>query len=595
LFDLPTLIRLPLQFLLWAWVILLPGLFAALWIVRRREASSALVAALSLGFGLVVVPVLAHALLYVFDLPLSILALVVPATVVNGLGAAWWWRRERPLAVISDGPWLWLGLAGLAVAYFVTADGKYPVVSVDHWKAVGTVNCFMEALCKYVGIHSHPHLEQWAGVPPWQHIDEKLTMANLLPTGAHAVLFGAPGFRVLRAVLAVLLGALGWVVWSHLGGPRRGALVGLVFFGANPLVWEILNVDRNVLALAFAALLYVLADKVRAGPIVLGLTAGLTGGFGIRLLPVVYLLPLGLHLWSRHGRRLRDLAVFAAASVSTLSISAVVFLRSALRDYSDLAPLLSAGVERRLAGFRSVGSFSYELFGASFESHYALAFPFGATWVRGPYDPLPVFLFWPAHVYQALGALVLALALVGAWATWCESRARALTMVAWGVPAYLGLSLLAFLIDPIQERLILVALLPVLVFTLKGLLHVVAARRTLAAVGVVGLALVGVGVGASFVDVPLDVRLDDANFQEYWFGDEGLVGADPALVIRKRLRYRDPQVLPNYSAWAAPDDEQLASSSPAYLAHAAAFDAWTDFREPDLKGRCFFCDTGALP
>lgn len=594
MFDLPVLIRFPLQFLLWGWVILLPGLFLALWVLRGRPATSALVAALALGFGLLAMPLVAHLAMYVADQRLSLAALVVPATVANGVGFAWW-RRRRPFGVSPEGPLLWLGVALLAFVYFVTSDGKYPVVSVDHWKAVGTVNCFMEAFSKYVGIHSHPHQATPMGLPSWQSIDEKLTMANLLPTGAHAVLFGAPGFRVLRSVLAVMLGLLGWIVWGHVGGSRRGAIVGLLLFGANPMVFEVLNLDRNVLALAFAALLYVLADKVRAAPVVLGLLAGLTAGLGIRMLPIVYVVPLALHLWFRREHRGRDVSVFLAAFVVTLSLSLVVFLRAALHDYSDLAPLLAEGAERRLGGFRSVGSFSYELFGWSFQSHYALGFPFGDAWVRGPEDPFPIFLFWPLHVYRALGALVVALALLGAWCAWRESRARALTLLAWGLPATLVLSVLAVFTDQVQQRLILVGLLPVLVFALRGIVRVLEAKRALLPVAVACLAVVGGGWGASFVDVPVDPRVHSKDFIEYWQGEAGWIAPDPGIGVQKRGLYRKPQLLPSYSGWAVPEEEELASASAAYVKHAASFDAWQDFRAPDLKGRCFFCETGSLP
>lgn len=585
-----SLFAMPGHALLWAWIVLLPGFFVTRWIIGGREATSAFVAAASLGFGLVTVPLVAHLILYVTGSWLHLAPLIVPATLINGAGVALWRRTPAPV-LRPDGPLLWIGLVFLAVTYFMMTDGAFPVVSVDRWKVIGTTNCIMEALCKYLGIHSH--YPSWAGGGDgvfWQDIDEAMTMANLLPSGTHTLLFGAPGLRILRAVLGVLLGLLGWIVWERVGGPRRFAIAGLLLVGANPLVTEIANFDRSVLALAYALLLYVFATgPLRVSPIVLGALAGLTAGMGVRMLPIVYLLPLGLHLCFQKGSRLRDVFFFLGAALPTLAISLYNSLLASWRDYSPLAEGMAQGVPRWRGGFRSVEGFRYELLGWSFESHYALWFPFGDAWSRGPDLPFPMPLFWPMHLYRVLGGPILALALWGFWRFWRESKVSALVLLMWGLPVYVVLSGMAFFEEMAQERLILVGLLPLLVFALKGLASLFVRPRDIVAAGVLSVLLMAGAWGIAQLDAPVDERYYAPEYYLYHGDGE----TDPRDVTgdigaRKRVVYGSPRLVPDYGQWATPEWEDAVTVPAAQARPPGWHDDWLDYREPDLWSRCYF-------
>jgi hypothetical protein len=581
---------LALQVLLWAWIVLLPGLFLARFVLRDRRPSAVLLAALALGFGFMAAPVLAHAYLWWAGERVSLGVLLVPATVLNLAGLLWTWRR-RSIAVQGEGPLPWIAAAVIVVAAFVTTDGLFPVASADYWKANGTSGCFMEGVAKYTGIHSHPHEQSGAGLPDWRAIDEKATMTNIIVAGSHVAIFGAPGFRFARCGFLLMLGLLGWLVWRHLGGSRRGALLGMAIFALNPAVLQVASLDRDVMALAFAALLFVLAEPARAPAIVLGLVAGFAGGLGVRMMPVVYLLPLALHLWFRKGNRARDLFDLFAAALVTLALSAPNFLGNALADYTGKVALVDGA--RRLAGFRSMPSFPYDLLGLRFESHYLLSFPFASQVYRGPDMPFPSFLFWPMHLLHGFGLAAIALSLLGAAWYWKRSRAGAVTLAFWGIPVYAGLSLMAIFVSPDQERLILMGLLPLLVLLVAGCFQVAAGWRSVVVGAVLVVALAGAARAACLWDAPVDPRFYTYANREYWFGPDEWRDLGPELGREARARYEAPSLLPSLWGWAVQEYEVIASTAAEYRVRAAALDAWQDLREPDLNSPCFLCRSGA--
>ena len=115
-------------------------------------------------------------------------------------------------------------------------------------------------------------------------------------------LFGMVGYRLLRVAILVLLMCVGWLTGEQLTGSRTGAIVGAVVLALNPYVLMIPDLDRNVMALAYAGLLFYMCHAGIGIPIVLGLLAGLTAGLGLNMLPVMFVLPLALHLGL--GRRI---------------------------------------------------------------------------------------------------------------------------------------------------------------------------------------------------------------------------------------------------------------------------------------------------
>ena len=99
--DLPLLARVPLQTIVWCWVVLLPGAVFGAAFLQRKRTSIATVGALTIGFGLAAVPALVHLYVLFAAQPTNIWALLLAATATNLFGL-WKWRggcvwRQRAL------------------------------------------------------------------------------------------------------------------------------------------------------------------------------------------------------------------------------------------------------------------------------------------------------------------------------------------------------------------------------------------------------------------------------------------------------------------------------------------------------------------
>lgn len=563
-FEYPAIFRLLLQLALWSWIVFGPGLSLTCVFLKGKRVSLPTVLALSIGYGLMAVPMAGYLYVIAAYQPLTMLALLIPATLFNlvGLGL---WRRKR-LPVLADGPgpnaWNWFGLGLVLVIAFLTYQGKYPFVALEHWKMLGSTDCFMEGTFKYLG-----YSEAGSAVSPIPRHWDNIVRGNVALSSTHVLIFGAAGFRILRVAIAVLLGLMGWLLGEHILGGRRGALIGIALFGLNPYVVMIQDMDRNVMALAYAAFLFYLTDRLRAGPVVTGLTVGFTAGLGLNLLPLVYLAPLSLHFWLLGRNRLRNLSLLYACALPVAALW-LMYIGTGGSDPGEIEP------------------FTYHFLGMEFQTHYLLAFPFADELVRGLEQPFPPVLHFPMDVCRTLGLVVVALSALGLWRTWTRSKSRTIMLLFWGVPTYVVLSMMAILVFDDQLRLVITGLFPVLLFALAGIEALSAFKDRAAVLGSVYLALQLTCLGITQIEFPVDERISDPRHYEYWQKEDARHELKKgALSGIRRIGYCLILPIPNYSPWVFSnttlDYSPLDRKMPQALGDSRS--RWRDLADPDLR------------
>lgn len=584
--DAPLPIRLFVQSAAWMWIVALPGVLLAAEFLRGRRVSVAVIGALTLGFGLAATPTIEHVFVLVSGHPADIAGLLVVATVINAVGA-WRWRAGLRLDIEplprAQGLALGLGLLVVLAVTFVTTDGTYPLVAADGWKSSGTTQCFMDGTFRYMQVPT-PAPPRPFGPQYVRPTDggEFITFGNIALAATHTLIYGAAGLRFLRCAVGLLLGLLGWIVWHHVGGRERFAVVGLAVFALNPYVVTTGDMDRNILALAYAALMYVLTARLRAGPGVVGLVAGFTVGLGLNLAPALFLVPLVWHFWRRPGPRVRNVAVLLGTATAIGALWAVLYLPFPLGLWpsrrGDAKPWV------------------YDIANFELHSRFLLGFPFASPWIKGPHNAFPPWLHLPLHVYRSFGALLLGLASVGVVSSWRRSRSDTLELIAWGLPTFLLVAAMAVFTAYLQTRLVFAALLPLLVFLLIGISTVARRPRTGAWAAAAATAMVAVGMMAAHRDVAVDQRLEDPRFSAYLTDMAFVYGEESAANRQRRQAYLAPRLLPDF--FGDPELRNvIASPMPAgyYEQRVGALSRFDDLFQPDIVSRAPFLPADGAP
>jgi len=275
----------------------------------------------------------------------------------------------------------------------------------------------------------------------------------------------------------------------------------MVLFAFNPYVVMIVDLDRNVMALAFAAALYFLAVNRSVTPVLLGALAGFTVGLGLNLLPLVFGVPLAFHVVSGSRRPWLDLGLF-------------------------LCPFLLVGAT--WLGYIGLDTsqgwvepFHYSLLGVEFSSHRLLAYPFVSGLTRGPHDAFPPMLEYPLHVANTLGVVLVGLALLGLAVNWRSSWRSFGVLMLWGIPSYAVLAMQAVTMEEDQARIIVTGLLPVLLLSAMGacsLCEVDRLRPRLIGLSALSLTVALLVWATSFLGFPVDDRVRDMRFIKYTIG-----------------------------------------------------------------------------
>lgn len=151
--DWPLIVRFPVQFLAFIWVMGIPGLTAAAWLLDRKKAHPAAALALGLGTGLMVVPVLGQAYVVFTGDYYRPWVMFAGAALVNA-GAAWLWFKGLRLR-LEWGSWQFWAIFGVvAAAAFFTHDPRHVFSNFLEFQVAGTADCFRRGTMIYVGLPS---------------------------------------------------------------------------------------------------------------------------------------------------------------------------------------------------------------------------------------------------------------------------------------------------------------------------------------------------------------------------------------------------------------------------------------------------------
>ena len=320
--------------------------------------------------------------------------------------------------------------------------------------------------------------------------DNRLGNAGVL-AGSMAV-FGQFGFRMLYALLAVLLALGGWTLGQTITNRRWGAWLGLLLLPLNPYVASLPLIDENLLALSFSVAflplcigggrwwaigaLYGLCATMRH-PLALGFPA------------------LALLAW-RSERGWRDVL---ALTIGAAGLTAIEHLHHYLAFGSVLR-------------FESNAYFlpqSYELLGLQFQWKGFLNWPLHSHLVRTPHNPFPTMVMWPLSVADHFGLVLSGLMLTGLLASWRRPW-RAALWALWFFPVQASLMVQEAWDYPNKMGVILVVGVPLVAWILEGAAAVAADRRRVGGVWAVLTLTTWLAIrAAAGVSAPADARYFD--------------------------------------------------------------------------------------
>jgi hypothetical protein len=476
----------PLPFLIFGFLILLPGAALANVVLIDRKVEAALFALLTIVLGLIAVSGTAFLWVAIANQHLSFVTLLVPSLCYSIGGGLLWWRGKRAEVVRTPWQiWLLLGLATLVV--FLIHDGSVLVEAAGHWINAGRGNCFRLGTFQYLGLPS----PIWAKtLPPMVDFWDGIMPGNLALSSLYTLLFGWPGLRLLHVTLALMFGLQGYLLGKRYSTNPLGGYIGLLVFTLNPFMLMVQDTDRNVLALAFGSTLYVLLVLEIGGPFLLGIIAGFTAGLGLQMLPLLFLIPVCWHLWHLHRRPSQIVTVVLCG----VAVSALWLIRIGWYDPGPLNPLQT-----------------YELGFFDLRVQYVLGFPFYHQLTHGPSSNYPVFLTHLFYLYNTFGMALVGFGLLGIAGLAMIRRVELWTLLLFGLPSLFALGLKVF-ITPDQLRLVLVCLLPCLTGIAVGIIWLVSKPVTWHRVALIAVAFAVpylVVMGLAQVRVPADPRFDD--------------------------------------------------------------------------------------
>lgn len=417
----------------------LPGFLLALAVLGPLRKTEAILYGLGLGF--VFVPFLSFvpALFwgqYVYPLSVMIAAGVLAAIGIAGLMVRRKVRRgERLFAAAADRWDRWVLAASLAVGALYYAnydDATYRALNdlrVLQPLRVGAGDwCYLMAVRATVAPQFPdftPGRNNLLGVPL------AITYGNLATSGSIA----AWNNRELFALFYAWMGLLLFLAMAEVGrrvfdrkwlGWIAGAALAL-----NPYVLGIPLHDRNVMALMYSSVL--LSLLFRNAPVsLLGLVFGFVAGVGLKHIPITFGPAICLYLYFCYPR-----TQFVGSSGRKTGLALCgLFLLAFLPTFFPWALNLAMGGVQHFAR-----PHAQNLLGLEFIHRGLLQFPFASEIVRTPFNPYPVFLYFPLRFIQEWGVLAVSLILVGFWSAWRHSKGLFCFLIFWIAPISVVLAL----------------------------------------------------------------------------------------------------------------------------------------------------------
>ncbi|MDP7113178.1 MAG: hypothetical protein QGH45_14490, partial [Myxococcota bacterium] len=457
-------------------VLLLVGVLASAWFVRRGSLAERLGYALILAVGAppLVTSILALGLSRHVTAGLAwgvMLGLLALFAALHGATRLRHLRLPRPGADDALVAILTVAVGAAAAVHYTDAE---LLLNLAAYLDTGEAKCFyMQTFELTAGLAAGA-----AGPRPELFFDIINTPGNTLFTAGLMPVLGLHTFRILYVALAVALFLFVRLLAAELTGRRGIATAVALFAVANPYTLSIEVLDRNLIALALSAVLW---HAVRVQPrshLLHGLIFGALAGSGLRFLPVIHLAPL-LAMYAAGRARPRGYLTFGGAALAVAAINLPHLARHGLHSLGESEPL-------------------WRLVLVAITEHS-----------RTPFLPYPNAELYALNLLGHLGLAVAAAVLVGAVVAWRRDRALAASLVWIVAVPFVVLACQRDWLEGEKLRILLCGGLAWILWLALGLDHLfrrgrpgrrlAAATAALAAVG-------GIWLGLAHVDARADIE-----------------------------------------------------------------------------------------
>ncbi len=389
--------------------------------IARRESGTTVtgvgLALVALAWGCGVVPTLALYACLATGIRIGWGTLILASLLSSVVSVLVWRRRGVDLdavrASLRAAAPVFAAAAAVGLLWFLTCDERSGV----------SESCMFRTAYAAAG-----HVAPMSEVPP--DIDllrdnvQDARLGNVGVLAAFAVLFQGLGFRLLFGLCGAMLALGGHAIGAWTGGGRAWGWVGLAVLALNPYALSLPMVDENLLTLAFGCSVVPFAAARGRGWAVAGVLFGLVVAMRHVMLPALPAMLLAAR-YSRAGWRGVG-ALTAAFGVTSIPI--------ALHHHLALGSVL------RFESNELFLPFPYRFLDHDFMFEGLLNWPFHDHVVRTPYNPLPMFAWWPLHLADHLGTVLAAAALAGVVALWWRSRRTAAFWILWAPVVMTGLA-----------------------------------------------------------------------------------------------------------------------------------------------------------
>jgi len=262
------------------------------------------------------------------------------------------------------------------------------------------------------------------------------TTALIVP---YAALFRGVGFRMFFALVGFLLASFTFLLAERLLGRTAICLAVAAFASLNPEVIKIIILDENVMSFAVSTVgLYLLLRAPRGNHLALFM---LGAAIGIRHINLGLIPAVAYYIWSSMDDKPSKRAARLASLLPALVLGLLPCLMHHQAAYGTIFQHEHFVDE---AFYYSPHSF----LGKEFLHSGLLNFPFFHDVIRTPYNPFPMFLYWPIYIAAHLGLVACALMCMGLVWLFINERRLFWTLAIWIVPVGCLLAVIEDWVEP---------------------------------------------------------------------------------------------------------------------------------------------------